>query len=163
MATRASITARAVVANRLRAESDNTLRFSKGGPVASDVDSTESQTEFEKFLADFRNSVLSDTVDETTARNYYDNPDAEYLPYTVTRDLASIRERAKRYSNLRERQQAEREQKGLVRKVAREQDLDSPYAPEGPPSFAEWVPNHIRQLVATITAKHKAIQKKQLV
>ena len=155
MVERASITARTIA---------NQKRFNLGGVVP---ETTTAQPEgendlddFDRFLKSVQDSPVADRVDEATARDYYHNPDAydQSLPYAVQTELDRIREHAKRYANLRERQKKER-QRGLAgRRFAAAQPLESPYDVEGPPDPGV----ALRRQVAEAMNRHRKIQKDPL-
>ena len=152
MVERASITARAIASQK---------RFNLGGLATNGEEENGKEendlNDFDRFLKSVQDSPVADRVDEATARDYYHNPDAydQSLPYAVQTELDRIREHAKRYANLRERQQKERQQGLAGRRFEAAQPLESPYDVEGPtdPSVA------LRRYVVEAINRQRKIQK----
>ena len=152
MVERASITARAIASQK---------RFNLGGVVPENTDNVNKEEKntdpFLLYLQSVKDSPVADRVDEAAARDYYHNPDAydQSLPYAVQTELDRIRAHAKRYANLRERQQKERQQGLAGRRFEAAQPLESPYDVEGPtdPSVA------LRRYVVEAINRQRKIQK----
>ena len=135
MAERAGITAMALVGLR---QAEHALRFQHGGLVGSDhgEEATGEVATLEEEMEAFRDSAVSDVVDEPTAKSYFENPDliAEELGYAIVEELELSRIAAKERVAESETRMAERRASGLLSRQKMKQSVpQSPNAPEAPP------------------------------